>query len=529
MNRVISTSTGVLGNEIRLRMGQASFEQLRHHLAADPSNEQFAFLLAKREMTACGTVLIVREVYLPESSDLDHQSMGGVAPSKAFQRAVYQAAAESGCDIVDVHTHPHTGTPRFSAIDERIGHSNAKDIQRVFGGAITLAMIVFGSDIIGHDGVIFDPELDDFREIQAIELLGRSIDIRVTGASVHSETDQKHDRQRLIPGMDQSRLERLRIAIVGCGGNGSQLASLALSMGCGRAGWIACIDHDTIESSNLARIPYAGFDDIGIRKVDCFARHAAKADPATRVVPIVATADSAVARGHMAAASVILGCGDNDGLRKLANEIAVRYGVPYIDLGCGVIVTEDSIEAGGQVQVVLPGANQCLLCRGGYDVSQASLSLMHEDARGAYRSAGYVTGADADPTPSIAVLNADVARIAATALIGMTSDNGFPVHDATYSDVMRGTLLNAESRYEPDCPLCGALGYLNAGSATEPPLTEAPRPDQDGQIASESSLDLNPEHDVGGHSDRVLSIDHEAKSPLRLSESEVEASDAVDA
>ena len=115
------------------------------------------------------------------------------------------------------------------------------------------------------------------------------------------------------------------------------------------------------------------------------------------------------------------------------------------------------------------------------------------------------------------------------ALIGMTSDSGFPVHDATYSDVMRGTLLNAESRYEPECPLCGALGYLNAGSATEPPLTEASPPDQDGQIASDSSSDHNPEHNVGGHSDRVVSIDHGAKRPPRLSESEVEASDAVDA
>lgn len=142
-------------------------------------------------------------------------------------------------------------------------------------------------------------------------------------------------------------------------------------------------------------------------KVDVAADHAKSKNPDVHFRAIRGKAGDAAAKAAMSAATVILGCGDNDGLRKIANEAGIRYGVPYIDLGCDIQMDGDRLEAGGQVRVVVPGETACLVCCGGFDPAKAALDLLADDQRAVYEQRGYLIGDRNRPTPSVATLNAD--------------------------------------------------------------------------------------------------------------------------
>jgi hypothetical protein len=75
-------------------------------------------------------------------------------------------------------------------------------------------------------------------------------------------------------------------------------------------------------------------------------------------------------------ATVLFCAPDNDGVRKVCNELSVRYQIPLIELGCDIRDANGKLLAGGQVRVVLPGQNACLVCCGGFDPSQAALDLL---------------------------------------------------------------------------------------------------------------------------------------------------------
>ena len=66
-----------------------------------------------------------------------------------------------------------------------------------------------------------------------------------------------HLRAARFPGWNQAAISRQRIVVVGAGGKGAQLIQTLVSIGAGTQGWIASVDPDVVEESNLPRIPYA--------------------------------------------------------------------------------------------------------------------------------------------------------------------------------------------------------------------------------------------------------------------------------
>jgi hypothetical protein len=125
----------------------------------------------------------------------------------------------------------------------------------------------------------------------------------------------------------------------------------------------------------------------------------------------------------MKMATVLFHAGDSDGGRKEINEFAVRYGIPLIDLGCDVQVSESQVIAGGQVRVVLPGENACLACCGAFNPAQAAIDQMNDAQRSEQAAHGYVVGADAQATPSIANLNATTAQYAIAQFLAMVKEH----------------------------------------------------------------------------------------------------------
>ncbi len=465
MTRTVPIEGSTLGRSVAIRFARGTFDVLSSHLRQDPHREQFAFCLFSRDKTSDGTTLIVRDLLLPEEGDLAEQSGGGVSPSKTFQATAYLLAEQSRLGIMDVHTHLSRGVPRFSGTDHTESAKNARYISERFDYPITHVMVVFDRSAKAHDAVIYDRSLGAHREIDRIEILGRKIDILPTRRDEGSrdQDDPRYSRQTMIPGWDQQTISRQRIAVVGAGGNGAHVLQALVSIGAGTEGWIAGIDPDLIEHSNLPRIPYAQPGDVGQPKVTIAARYAGQKNPEVRFYPYPCSVTERAAINQIKASSVIIGAGDGDGLRKVCSELSVRYLIPYIDLGCDIQVDGTSVEAGGQVRVSVPGSNACLVCSGGYDPAVAAIELMDDKAAAVHAARGYVRGGRQEATPSVANLNATIAQLGITAFLALVHGERFGSWDYAYYNQLTAETLTAVTARRDDCPLCGPAGVMALG------------------------------------------------------------------
>ena len=453
---------------VTVKFSGRMFDVLAAHLRADPAREQFAFVLAAPVVTADGLLLLVQNLFLPEPGDLVAQSAAGVEPHPDFQALVYLMAQQSGLVILDVHTHVTDKPPSFSSIDRNVADRNARYIVQRFPQPTTLGMVVFNRDITAHDALLFDRARGVFDPMGELQIVGPGLDIRPTSVpAVASDPDERYARQRLVPGWNQAALERLRVGIAGVGGHGAQLLQTLVAIGAGSAGWVAAVDPDTVEPSNLPRIPYAAPDEVGTFKVEVAANFVRRKNPAAAFYPYACSVADPAALARLRGADVLFGCGDNDGVRLTLNNVAVRCGIPLVDLGADIHIAGDTVEAGGQVRVVVPGTTACLACSGALDTGQAALDLLSADDRAVYRRRGYIIGGEQEATPSVAVLNALVVQHAVTALLAFLRSGPFTQHDYLQLDWLTGRTLTARAPRRDDCPACGAGGFLMAGTPPE--------------------------------------------------------------
>ena len=465
MKTIKQIQSSALGQKINVRFTRPVFDSLKKNFLKDRKNEQFAFGLFRQAKTADGTSLLVQDIFFPDDNDLSMQRRAGVAPTHDFQSLVYMIAQQRKLGILDIHTHPFSDVPRFSCIDESEATKNAEFICDKFPEPMTHAMIVFDSALCAHDAVIYDRSLNGYRKIDTIEILGRRIETRKTGEAkaAYIENDPRYNRQVMIPGWDQLNLSRLKVAVVGLGGNGSQIVESLVSIGVGTEGWIAGIDPDIIEASNLPRIPYAFPEHIGSPKATVAAQYAGRKNPAVRFYPFPCSVTEDVVVKRIAAASVIICAPDGDGVRKLCNDLSVRYMIPTIDLGCSIIADNNKLKAAGQVRIVLPGTNACLVCCGGFDPSAAAIELMDDQRAAVHTARGYVIGHRAVATPSVANLNAVTSQLGIAALLSLVHGEQFGDWDYAHYDQLTAKTFTAQSSALKSCVQCSREAFLGAG------------------------------------------------------------------
>jgi molybdopterin/thiamine biosynthesis adenylyltransferase len=439
-----------------------------------------AFAFGRHVTTCDGTIFLVHELILPDSTDLATQSTCGVSPSSPFLQKVYEHAYRTRQSIVEFHTHPGTERPHFSGIDEHHGYRNAGYIAEKFTAPVTLVLIVGNNLFDSFDGVVYDRQRELFRQLDRLEFLGKPTVTWTLGESDElrtSQVDETFDRQRRIPGWNQTALERQRIGIVGAGGDGAPLIQSLLAMGAAIKGFFAVADHDVVEESNLPRIPYANRCHIGTPKVAVATLFAGQKSPSTPFYAFPCRFDEQAVQKRFKAVNVLFYCGDNDGGRKEANAFAVRYGIPLIDLGCDVQVSDNKVEAGGQVRLVLPGENACLVCCGGFDAAQAAKDQMTDADRAQQAARGYVMGANAEATPSVANLNGLTVQFALSQFLALVNGPEFARWDYLHFDQFTGQTIPAISTQHEKCPTCGPAGTFMKGDPPHGRTSPAtPRP-----------------------------------------------------
>jgi adenylyltransferase/sulfurtransferase len=142
----------------------------------------------------------------------------------------------------------------------------------------------------------------------------------------------RYHRQMLLPGFGadgQRKLLRSTALILGCGALGTVAANMLARAGVGH---LVIVDRDFIELTNLQRQVLFDEQDIvdAIPKAEAAKRKIARINSQVKVTAIVDDINYHNIERYTAGADVLIDGLDNFDTRYLANECAVKHGIPYI-------------------------------------------------------------------------------------------------------------------------------------------------------------------------------------------------------
>jgi molybdopterin/thiamine biosynthesis adenylyltransferase len=146
-------------------------------------------------------------------------------------------------------------------------------------------------------------------------------------------------------------LSTKKAVVIGAGGLGGPALLGLAAAGVGR---LVVVDADAVESSNLARQPLFGEADLGRRKAEAAAHRLRRLFPHVEVEAVDGRFDEGSAAGLLQGADLLVDGSDNFETKFLANDAALRAGVPLLHGGV--------LRYTAQLLTVIPGESACLRC-----------------------------------------------------------------------------------------------------------------------------------------------------------------------
>ena len=172
------------------------------------------------------------------------------------------------------------------------------------------------------------------------------------------ERHSRHIRFEPIGARGQERIERARLAVVGCGALGSRAAELLARAGVGRApgGLLRLIDRDYVDVSNLQRQALFDTEDAEAARPKAAAAkdHIAAIDPEVRVEAHVRDFSPENAERLLDGIDLAIDGTDNFRARFLINDVALLRKIPWIHGG--------AVASRGVFAAFVPGAGPCFRC-----------------------------------------------------------------------------------------------------------------------------------------------------------------------
>lgn len=270
------------------------------------------------------------------------------------------------------------------------------------------------------------------------------------------------DRQRAFgPGLPQAA-KQIRVGLVGVGG----LGMLALEQ-LARAGFrrFVLVDPDTIEVSNLNRLPSVNARDIGRFKVQVGKRLVQQiarslGDMADVSVWKQDIYRSRAAQRALGRCDLILAVTDNELSRTMALNLALDCGREYLQAGSDIALSEDGSIIGLRAEVTgAETGRYCPICSGRLSPGQASIearAYANSEVAVHARSEGYLPDVAA---PAVMSLNSVAAGMLVMEIQRRAS--GLGVRDLLQIDLQSSqTFIQDRVRIDRDCGVCGAVaGY----------------------------------------------------------------------
>jgi len=386
---------------MKLKIAEYQWAPLCEQLLARQDVETAGLLFGDPVATPSGTVIAVRQAMVLPADAYRIRRHDQLSIDPIAMNRLMRPARESGQSVITIHTHPGASAPWFSAADDAGDARLMPSLSRQIPG------VPHGSMVLVNDGAAVARMFDSHASCEAIalQIVGRVL----AGAEHFDNTSEPwFSRQALALGAHgQSRLRRLRIAVVGLGGIGSMVSMQLAHLGIGE---LVLLDGDLVEVSNLSRIAGATKDDIGRSyKVDVAARYAKDVG----LVEHVEVHREFVSGEHEAllgGCDIVLSCVDRHTPRAMLNRLAYRYLVPVVDLG--TVFRVDAVSGrvtgdSGRVVVLGPG-RPCLACWGHIDPHALRVEALSVENRESEVAEGYIQNA-VEAQPSVVAFNTMVA------------------------------------------------------------------------------------------------------------------------
>ena len=471
---------------VEVRLLERHWRELEGLLLGRRDVETKCFALCKSIERRGSAALLVRELVGVPDEAYQQRSASSVVVRREFVHALLVRCAEEELSLVEAHTHPWGASARFSSIDLSSDPQKFRATQ-VMAPPFRHAALVFGSDM-SFDGHIWDRRQQGMVPVDRIKVVGETVRVLRPSWAEPSRLAQAqreiYDRQiRAFGETGQEALRGLTVGIVGLGGLGSQVAQALALLGVGR---FILVDPDSLEATNANRVVCVTSRQVAARlpKVTAIARTLRRIAP---VPPLCTSLRAAVAERRAWQAllwsDVIVGAVDSPSARQFMNLISVCGLVPYLDGGVGVQALKgEVVDAGGQVQTILPGTGFCMTCIN-QDVGQLVEEQLTPHQREMSRQQGYIHG-ERVPNPQVVFLNGVVANLLVWELVKLVT-GCLPVERYVYYDLVRQDVFSASgAERREDCLTCSANGLLGMGGDALRGFSGAPTEPRDVPVPS---------------------------------------------
>ena len=376
---------------IELRLPVGCGERLQATIYSGGRHEHVAFGLVGHARLGANDVLLVRDVIPLAENEYQEVPGHGASWSGTTTRRIAERAQAEGLGVLIFHAHDHHGPTCLSRDDQESAERLLPFFQRRVPGR-PHASIVLSKDHAA--GVIMTPNSQRPAAVDVrVRWYGQAITDWPTRHPGPRRRAERYQRQEVVVGQQgQEALFRATVAVVGLGGGGSHVVQQLAHLGIGH---LVLVDDDRASMDNQHRlIGMTRLDGIlRRRKTSIQRRQAQRINPDTTVTIVNKRLPEAEAVAAVLTADVIIGCLDNLDARVDLQHLAIRYLIPYIDIGLKIRPrtatnpTEALVVIAGNVFTYRPGA-PCMWCTGFLSQEKLAEDRGHPDRAYATTSVG---------------------------------------------------------------------------------------------------------------------------------------------
>ena len=309
---------------------------------------------------------IAQEIIPFDDAWVTDSSPAHIAFALAPLREYFRRCEDEGLVFGFVHNHP-AGPTEFSPNDDANELTLITALRNRNGHDITfVSMLWAGDQWLARTRAATAPEVAI--PVRHTLVIGDRLHLYgyQKSSSDHSEVQARQAAAFGSPFVDM--LQSLRVAVVGCGGTGSPLATLIARSGVGE---LVLIDADNLEKSNLNRVRGLTTNDVGEKKAHRLKDFISSIGLSVNVAAYESEIDTdPEALDALASCDVVFGCTDDFAGRSVMNTALYVYAQLFIDVGLGGRIGEDDDGQPilryhyGRISSVLPESGQCLFCQG---------------------------------------------------------------------------------------------------------------------------------------------------------------------
>jgi molybdopterin-synthase adenylyltransferase len=358
-------------NNARLTLLGSQHAMLTEFLNAHPNgHEKAAIVLFRRLRVPIAEFedsdrYIAQEIIPFEDAWVTSSSPAHIAFELASLRELFRKCEDDGLVFGFVHNHP-SGPLAFSAIDDQNETTLLTALSHRNGTNITFVSMLWAEgQWIARTRRAANPNVAvPVRHTLVVASRLHVYGYRESSAD-HSEVQARQAAAFGRPFVDI--LQSLRVAIVGCGGTGSPLATLLARSGIGE---LVFIDKDMLAKSNLNRVRGLTARDVGENKARRLKAFVDTIGLSVKVAVYESEIDTdRAALDALASCDVVFGCTDDFAGRAVLNTALYAYAQLLIDVGLGGRVVDDSDSNPtlryhyGRISTILPESGQCLFCQ----------------------------------------------------------------------------------------------------------------------------------------------------------------------